>query len=473
MKLLGLILIVPAAVLGVLLASPGLDAVWMAPSFHFWVVSGASLMAAVICALLIEAVRSVRETRIMYLALSFMALGTLFSVHGLTTPGHLYDEVYAVLKASPWASTFVGALFAVMSSIRVRGLTDDHGRRLSTLVFALAAASFAAFIAVSLALPGWLAWMPTGDQTFRYGLTAVIVGMLCFAAWRYYQSYQLARLGPQLAMVAGLVFLAEAQLSMGLGRVYQYSWWEYHILFLLAFGAILAGWVWEYRRSNGLEAIAEALVMRDAMAQLNRGRDESLVRLADEIEAFDIATFGHVGRVAAYAYVIGKELGLPPAALRRLVLGAQMHDIGKIGLPLGLLMKPGKLTDAEFDRMKTHTLKGWDIAQQVKALRDMSSIIRHHHERFDGAGYPDGLAGEAIPLESRIISAADTFDAVTSERPYRGAMTVDEAKMELSRVAGSQLDPRCVEALLTVLARREIRVTPPEGQRAPEAATAG
>src|SRR3989304_5519854 len=123
-------------------------------------------------------------------------------------------------------------------------------------------------------------------------------------------------------MVVGLVFLAEAQLALGVGRVYQYSWWEYHALFLLAFGAILAGWVWGYRRSNGVQAIAEALVMRDAMAQLNRGRDGSLVRLADEIEAFDIATFGHVGRVAAYAYVIGKELGLPPAALGRLGVGA-------------------------------------------------------------------------------------------------------------------------------------------------------
>jgi hypothetical protein len=473
MKLLGLILVAPAVILVALLASPGLDSVWMAPAFHFYVVSGASIMAAVICALLIEAVRSVRETRIMYLALSFMALGTLFSVHGLTTPGHLYDEVYAVLKASPWASTFVGALFAVLSTITVHGLTDDHGRRLSTFVFVLATASFAAFIAVSLAFPTWLAWMPTGDQTFRYGLTAVIVAMLCFAAWRYYQSYQLARLGPQLAMVAGLIFLAEAQLSMGLGRVYQFSWWEYHALFLFAFGAILAGWVWEYRRSSGVEAIAEALLMRDAMAQLNRGRDESLVRLADEIEAFDIATFGHVGRVAAYAYVTGKELGLAPAALRRLILGAQMHDIGKIGLPLGLLMKPGKLTDAEFDQMKTHTLKGWDISQQVKALRDMGSIIRHHHERFDGAGYPDGLAGEEIPLESRIISAADTFDAVTSERPYRGAMTVEEAKAELRRVAGSQLDPRCVKALLTVLERREIEIAPAAPVLAPEAATAG
>jgi hypothetical protein len=471
MKLLGLILIAPAVILGALLASPGLDALWMAPAFHFYVVSGASLMAAVICALLIQAVRSVRETRILYLALSFMALGTLFSVHGLTTPGQLYDEVYAVLKASPWASTFVGALFAVLSTVSVRGLTDEHGRRLSTFVFALATASFAAFIAVSLAFPTWLAWMPTGDETFRYSLTAVIVAMLCFAAWRYYQSYQLARLGSQLAMVVGLVFLAEAQLALGLGRVYQYSWWEYHALFLLAFGAILAGWVWEYRRSNGVQAIAEALVMRDAMAQLNRGRDESLVRLADEIEAFDIDTFGHVGRVAAYAFVIGKELGLPPAALRRLVLAAQMHDIGKIGLPLGLLMKPGKLTEAEFDQMKTHTVKGWDIAQQVKALRDMGSIIRHHHERFDGGGYPDSLAGEEIPLESRIISAADTFDAVTSERPYRGAMTVEEAKTELRRVAGSQLDPRCVEALLNVLERREIQVTPP--QRTAAAATAG
>src|SRR3990170_4482457 len=235
--LLGLCLIAPAAILGVLLASPGLDAVWMAPAFHFYVVSGASIMAAVICALLIQAVRSVRETRIMYLALSFMALGTLFSVHGLTTPGHPYDEVYPVLKASPWASTFVGALFAVLSTVSVRGLTGEHSsRRLSSFVFALATASFAAFLGVSLAYPAWLAWMPTGDQTFRYGLTAVIVGMLCFAAWRYYQSYQLARLGSQLAMVAGLVFLAEAQLSMGLGRVYQYSWLEYHILFLLAFG---------------------------------------------------------------------------------------------------------------------------------------------------------------------------------------------------------------------------------------------
>lgn len=472
MKLIALALVVPVAILGVLLALPDLDAVWMAPEFHFYVVSASSLMAVMICGVLVLAVRSVRETRILFLALSFMALGALFSVHGLTTPGYLYNEVSAVLIAAPWASTLAGAGFAVLSTITIRGLTHQHGVRFSGLVFALAAVAFAAFLGVSLAFPGWLSWLPTTDATFKYGLTAVIIAMLSFAAWRYYQSYQLARLNSQLAMVLGLVLLAEAQLGLGFGRAWHWSWWEYHGLFLAAFGSIIAGWVWESGRSNSVQAIAEALVMRDAIAQLDRGRDESLVQLADDIESYDIATFGHVRRVAAYAFVTGKEMGLSPTALRRLVLAAQMHDIGKIGLPLGLLMKPGKLTVAEWEQMKTHTVKGWEISQQAKALRDMGGIIRHHHERFDGTGYPDRLSGEEIPLESRIISVADTFDAVTSERPYRPAMTAAEAKAEIRRVSGSQLDPRCVEALLSVLDRQEIHAAT-EVQPAPEAATTG
>jgi HD-GYP domain-containing protein (c-di-GMP phosphodiesterase class II) len=135
-------------------------------------------------------------------------------------------------------------------------------------------------------------------------------------------------------------------------------------------------------------------------------------------------------------------------------------------------MKPGKLTVAEWEQMKTHTVKGWEISQQAKALRDMGGIIRHHHERVDGTGYPDRLSGEEIPLESRIISVADTFDAVTSERPYRPAMTAAEAKAEIRRVSGSQLDRRCVEALLSVFDRQEMPVAT-EVQPAPQAATTG
>jgi HD-GYP domain-containing protein (c-di-GMP phosphodiesterase class II) len=153
--------------------------------------------------------------------------------------------------------------------------------------------------------------------------------------------------------------------------------------------------------------------------------------------------------VAGYAYAIGKELGFGPARLRDLVLAAQMHDIGKIGLPPYILQKPGQLSDEEWRLIQQHPGKGFEIVGRIKGLASLSRIVRHHHERFLGGGYPDGLMGEAIPLESRIISVADTYDALTSERPYRRALGAEEAREELRRVAGSQLDPGCVAAFLT------------------------
>jgi HD-GYP domain-containing protein (c-di-GMP phosphodiesterase class II) len=252
-------------------------------------------------------------------------------------------------------------------------------------------------------------------------------------------------------MAAGLVLLAESQVSLNFFEVWHLSWWVYHFLFLVAFVTVLVGWALEIHRAKDLKAIAEALVMRDALLQLNRGRPDSVVALADEIEARDLATFRHVDRVAAYAYMIGQELGLGPARLRDLVLAGQLHDVGKIGLPTYILTKPGKLTPEEWEIIQQHPHKGWEIANRTKKVKTLAHVIRHHHERFDGNGYPDGLAGEEIPLEARIISVADTFDAVTSERPYRPVMSISDAKAELNRVAGTQLDPTCVQALLKAL----------------------
>ena len=155
--------------------------------------------------------------------------------------------------------------------------------------------------------------------------------------------------------------------------------------------------------------------------------------------------------VAAFAYLIGHDMGFGSTRLRRLVLAGQMHDIGKIGLPPHILAKPGKLTDEEWAAVKLHPTKGWEIVGRAKALKDIASIVRHHHEQLDGGGYPDGLAADSIPLEARIISVADTFDALTSERPYRPAMSVVDAEAELLRVSGSQLDPNCVDTFLKLL----------------------
>jgi HD-GYP domain-containing protein (c-di-GMP phosphodiesterase class II) len=227
----------------------------------------------------------------------------------------------------------------------------------------------------------------------------------------------------------------------------------YHGLYVLAFVALFVGWGLEVVRAGNVKVIAEGLSMRDALAQLNRGRPAALVALADEIEVKDEATLGHVSRVASYALGIGRELGLPSWELRSLVLAAQMHDVGKIGTPDAILCKPGSLTDEEFLVIKQHTVRGHEIAGQVEALRSIRDVVRHHHERVDGEGYPDGLRGEDVPLHSRIIAVADTYDALTSDRPYRAAKTSDEALEELRSVSGSQLDGRLVEAFVASLAR--------------------
>jgi HD-GYP domain-containing protein (c-di-GMP phosphodiesterase class II) len=135
-----------------------------------------------------------------------------------------------------------------------------------------------------------------------------------------------------------------------------------------------------------------------------------------------------------------------------------MHDVGKISTPDAILGKPGKLTDEEYDVVKQHAARGDEIAAKVDALRPIRNVIRHHHERVDGGGYPDGLKGDEIPLLSRIISVADTYDALTSMRPYRPAAEEDTARTELQRIAGSQLDKRCVDALLHELERPESAV---------------
>jgi HD-GYP domain-containing protein (c-di-GMP phosphodiesterase class II) len=225
----------------------------------------------------------------------------------------------------------------------------------------------------------------------------------------------------------------------------------YHGLFLVAFLTVLGGFTWELLRARDASSIAEAIAMRDALRQLNRGRPTPLVTLADQIENHDLDTFRHVDRVAACAYAIGRQLGFGPGRLRDLVLAAQMHDIGKIGLPPYILTKPGKLTGEEWDMIKLHPGKGFEIVSRIPALRSLAAVIRHHHERYDGSGYPDSLCGDSIPLEARIVSVADTFDALTSERPYRSAMSVSQAREELARVAGAQLDPNCVNALIHVL----------------------
>lgn len=179
------------------------------------------------------------------------------------------------------------------------------------------------------------------------------------------------------------------------------------------------------------------------------GSYESAVKtLAAAVEARDPYTRGHIDRVARYAVAIAGELGLATEQLPEVKLGAVLHDIGKIGIADAILRKQGGLATAEVAEMRSHPRLGVEIISDSKFLAPLASAILHHHEHFDGSGYPGGLKGENIPMIARILTVADTFDAMTSDRPYRRGLCQSVAVNEIRQGAGGQFDPRVVEAFM-------------------------
>ncbi len=170
--------------------------------------------------------------------------------------------------------------------------------------------------------------------------------------------------------------------------------------------------------------------------------------LALAVEAKDQTTHDHLQRVEVYAVELGKDLGLNAAELEALRAAALLHDIGKLGVPEYIISKPGKLTPEEFEKMKTHTIVGAEIVEQVRFPYPVAPIVRSHHEKWNGAGYPDGLSGEQIPIGARILSAVDCLDALASDRQYRRAMPLEEAIRIVQAESGKSFDPRVVEALV-------------------------
>ena len=184
----------------------------------------------------------------------------------------------------------------------------------------------------------------------------------------------------------------------------------------------------------------------------------SIQMLAGAVDEKDPYTRGHSDRVTRYSLLIAKEMNQPPAFMETLQVSAQLHDVGKIGIEDHILKKPGALTEEEFEVMKTHTTKGANILRPVTQLAEMLPGIELHHEALDGRGYPYGLQGDQIPLLARVIAVADTFDALTTNRPYQQAHTPEQALQIIKGLAGKRLDPTAVAALLAVYERGEIRI---------------
>jgi hypothetical protein len=502
------VITIPFAILILALAGVTPDPVWQGTNFHFLIVSLTSFIALFMAIFMLVAASQLNDARVVFLSLAFLGIAGIFSVHGLTTPGALVPGMNPWIGFCAHFAMLVGAFFFALSTVEWRPAIERRivaWQRPFTLSFAVGLVAFA-FVALGSSVgadhsshtpnvaatsaethaedseyggDGYGSYTSSAAQSgsgaahadaepglgrFGFLVSAPVERSVTFATlllstvviYRYFRIYRLSRIPLVTGFLVSAIFLFQAQFSLSYAPTWHASWWLYHVLLLGAFTATLTGMIIEYSHSGSLRGVVEGLLLRDTITQLQRGYAEVIVALVGAVEAKDVYTRGHTQRVSDLSVRIGQELKLPHERLRVLSQAAMLHDIGKIGVPDSILNKPGPLTLEEFATIQEHPARGHSIIKDVRSLQAVVGGVRHHHERLDGSGYPDGLVGEQIPLEARIIAVADVYDALTSLRPYRPAWSRDRALAVLDEQAGAKLDEACVQALHAVLARQRV-----------------
>jgi diguanylate cyclase (GGDEF)-like protein/putative nucleotidyltransferase with HDIG domain len=262
-------------------------------------------------------------------------------------------------------------------------------------------------------------------------------------------------------------YLALCMTGLFLAIAYTALSWPGIIVFILPvimmrhaqqqYVARTAGSVRELKRLNQELTLANHEV-KDASRAIQQLNDELFITLSKIIDARDPYVSGHSAKVADYATTIGMELGLPPAQIEQLHQAGLLHDIGKIGISEQILHKPGKLTPEEYEQVKTHANLGAELLETSRGLRHLAPFVRHHHERWDGSGYPQGLAAEQTPLEARILAVCDAVEAMASDRPYQHAMSLDEIVGEIKRGHGTHFDPTIADVFVRIAEREGDRL---------------
>src|SRR2546430_5970732 len=452
-------LVSPAGIFAWLAAHPASDPSLIVPRQHFLIVTVVSLLAFGLAVLLAIAAVQIAQYRVLFFCLGFMAMGGIFAVHGIDTPGILKtgaDARYAgsVLGVSAYLSLFVPAVFFAAS---YTPLTAAFERRLpfspAGWLIVLLATALAIYGVLAVATEV-IAELPLGVKPYSTAMGVTTITLLLFSAWRQARAYLVARLPLQGVLVLSFLLLAQAQVVMMLGHVWRLSWWEYHGLMLLGVGLAVSSLAAQRAKGLSLRSVLEATLELEVKVGLELEHAESIAALAAAVEAKDENTRGHNTRVAELAVRIGRAMELPTDQLRTLARAGLLHDVGKIGIPDAILNKPGPLDADEWIAIKRHPHLGHEILLRVPSLHREAEIVIAHHERIDGSGYPRGLRGEQIPLEARILAVADTYDVLISNRPYRQAFDNERAVRILREESGTHLWEPAVRALLRSLGER-------------------
>ncbi len=484
------------------LRAGGVAWAWNSPAGHFWIVSAASILCVVLGLAAGVAATRARSARVTMIALAFIAMAGIFAVHGLATPGFIMSlpshvssaaaetpsvdpygygptvetgteappsaEVepsepsepsspyYNVTGLSSRLAVLVSAAFLALAAAPWPARFEAWANRRRGVLLGVGVASVGTYALLGMAAPWLVPTQLTTQSAFPWITTSLVTVLGVFAAYRFGSAYRHSGLEMHGAVAVGAVLMVQAQQSMHFGSQWSGTFWLYHVQLFFGFTAIFWGVVVEYSRGRTVRSL-EALTVSDVLEQLRSGYAEPIVALSAALEARDGYTLGHGERVAALAVLIGQRMGIAGRRLRGIAAGGLLHDVGKIGVPDAVLHKHGSLTDREYDIIKEHPWRGAEMLRNHFDQKVESHIIRYHHERWDGAGYPDGLAGEAIPLEARIAAVADVYDALRSNRAYRPAFPREQALDIVREGAGAHFDPRCVEAFLQVVEEWESR----------------
>jgi HD-GYP domain-containing protein (c-di-GMP phosphodiesterase class II) len=448
---------IPLVLFTVLRAFPGLDPLLESPTFHVIVVSaiaGCALLVALVAG--VVAIR-IRRHEVVFLAAGCLAVGVLLLGHGLLTPG---------IGGQPF-SHWIGRLptLAIASFATALAATLLRpGNPIARFVARHAASVLVTWGLALMLLAVALVNAPlsfSGHHPVRYEsrLSEFALGasasVLAVTAAVYLKRARLGRDSVQYALSLAAGMCVSACLSLQFGRLWRLSWWDYHVYLLIGFGAAVFAIARE--RSRGVEATMRPVVTRDPFEQIANKYTESLRPLVAAVEAKDFHTHGHSARTAELATRLGHRLRLDAQQLRAVAEGSYLHDIGKIATPDAILNKRGPLDEIERQVIERHPIDGYDIAKRATSLAHALPIIRFHHERWDGRGYPDGLAGQGIPLVARVAAVADVWDALTSVRAYRTAWSEQEALAHILAGRGSHFDPAVVDVLVSMLGDDGVR----------------
>lgn len=428
------------------------------PAGHFYVVSVVALLAVFIAFAVGIAGRRVRNAKVGFLALAFVSLAEVFMVHGLSTPNLMLHATHLPGVTAPLSvllATFWLWLSALPSDHR---LVRYFSRRERTLL-PLWTIALAALGVASLAYPDAVSFIRLNVYPLNGLVTVVVIALNFHTMYRYYQAYEYSKFPLQMAIVYSSGWMVVSQLIMVTGETWRLSWWLYHFLLLASMIAMLIGLKKQYAANKSLAGALRALFATDPIERVTDSISPSVKALMAATESKDVYTAGHNLRVTLYALQIAEQLELRPDQLRALSQGTIVHDIGKLDVPDDILNKPGRLTEEERAVIERHPVRGYEMCRRLGFMKEELEIIRSHHEKWNGQGYPDRLRGEEIPLMARIVAVADVYDALTSDRAYRKAMSREEAMAFLREHRGTHFDPVCVDAWERAVQNADVRVS--------------